>query len=522
MAKTKKYLIICKESYTYPMNFIKDELCKKGYGVEAFFIHSSECLFHDKTLLSFKKRNSDILIHTIEDIALEFSKNYKNSSEYIDYDYLDMVEKKYSPELPFNLLFMCSQFFTTQYHYRFYFRDFTEEEKLYWVQLIYKKMEEVISSVKPDKIIDIDIATIGRNVLHQIARYNNIVYSAIEFSRYKSILLPTYTLGRKTDEYFIHAYNENLKNIDKEPDFINEVEEFRSANTVMVEDYKFNATSKKKAQPLFKDLKRLVSSELFLIKEWIKNFKYTGFYREPPIVANYPKSLWFFFIWIIRERYIFSQFSNLFEVPVENEKYVYFPLHLIPESTTLNKSPFHPNELGVIEAISKSLPIAWKLYVKEHGNMIGERPLSFYKRIKRFSNVRLVTMDFYNDPKPWLINSMGVITLSGTSAFEAAMLGKKALLFGNVFFEVMDGIKKVRSFEELPNLIKEFNIPNVDNIKSAAAYVKTVKMLGAEIGMAELMSYSIRAIEKNEEMPESIKKNLHDLTDLLDTIYGDK
>ena len=46
----------------------------------------------------------------------------------------------------------------------------------------------------------------------------------------------------------------------------------------------------------------------------------------------------------------------MFQVPRNDERYVYMPLHLIPESTTSILTPFYVNELSVIEAVSKSLP----------------------------------------------------------------------------------------------------------------------------------------------------------------------
>lgn len=78
------------------------------------------------------------------------------------------------------------------------------------------------------------------------------------------------------------------------------------------------------------------------------------------------------------------------------------PLHLIPESTTSILSPFYINELSVIEAVSKSIPAGWFLYVKEHQAMLGERSLSFYKAINKLPNVKMVQLNYYNESKPWI------------------------------------------------------------------------------------------------------------------------
>lgn len=64
--------------------------------------------------------------------------------------------------------------------------------------------------------------------------------------------------------------------------------------------------------------------------------------------------------------------------------------------------------------------------------MIGERPLGFYKSIKKLYNVKLVKFNYYSDPKSWILNSKGVITISGSTAFEARMLSRPAAVFGHV------------------------------------------------------------------------------------------
>ena len=114
------------------MNFVKDQLISRGFEVDVFFIYTSESLFKDHSLTSFCQRNSDLTIHTIEDIVKEFKQNYKNAANVLDKEYLNKVNATYCNDLPFNVLLISSQFFTTQYHFRTYFRDMTEEEKLYW------------------------------------------------------------------------------------------------------------------------------------------------------------------------------------------------------------------------------------------------------------------------------------------------------------------------------------------------------------------------------------------------------
>ena len=501
----KKILLVCKEAYTNPMNFVKDELVSLGYEVEALFIHSSEVLLEDDTYKNFIERNDDIKVHSIQDVCRDFINGRNNLDELIDYDYLETIEKKYCDEIPLNLLQISSQLFTTQSHYRFYFRHMKENEKLYYIQLLFKFFEEFLDKNKFFKICDLDIAEIGRSVLHQVSQVLQIPYVSLEFSRYNNIILPTYTLGRKTDKYFIDFCNKNKRSVEQK--YIQEVKDFRNKKAIINEDYKYNNTGKVEGSTLVQDILRLAHGMIYIFKTipgWIK-------YSRTPLIANPFKAFGFFFLWFLRERLIFNKFFSLFKKPGKDERYVYFPLHLIPESTTLNKSPFYTNELAVIEAISKSLPVGVKLYVKEHGAMVGERPFSFYKTIKKFTNVKLVQMNHFSDPKAWITNSLGVATLSGTAAFEAAMLNIPAIMLGSTFFEEIDGISKIDSFQNIPSIIGKFSDLKQDNIDSVATYLKAIDHFGEKVHMVWLLQRSAYLISENLEPCQKVKLEISNL-----------
>jgi len=497
------------------MHFLRKELLERGFKVEVLFIHVTESILNDHSYTSFCELNSDAHIHTFDGVAKHYWATYKNANKLVDYDYLRNIERKYCQDLPIGLLMMSEQCFTTPYHYRFYFRDLTDNEKFYWIQLLFKEIEKIIKAVNPSRIIDIDNAVLGRTILHQVAKRVNIHYTTLESSRYQSVWLPTYTLGRKTDRYFTDAYEALVQSEEIQEQYIDAVNAFREQQSIILPDYKFNDTGKKMSTPLFKDLRKVVRQITVMVKEWARNYKYSGFIARRPMIASYAYAILFFIVWFLRERYLLSKFSRFFEQPKRGEKYVYFPLHLIPESTTLLKSPFYPNEITVIEAVSKALPLGWKLYVKEHGAMIGERPLRFYMKIKRLSNVRICRLDSFLDPKDWIQNSIGVITLSGTSAYEAAMLGKRALMFGNAYFEVLDGVQKISSFSELFEKIQSLALDNRDNVRSCAAYIQLSEKFGAYIPMAEILTKTRESIMKREEITDEIKEHISALADLL-------
>ena len=198
------------------------------------------------------------------------------------------------------------------------------------------------------------------------------------------------------------------------------------------------------------------------------------------------------------------------------------PLHLIPESSTLVKSPMFQDELFLIKSISKSIPINWKLYVKEHPDMLGERPISFYNEVRRIYNVRLIKLDYYNDSRPLILKSKGVITIAGSTALEAAMLGKPSVVFAHSFHNIINSIHVVKSINELEMIFYKFKNyeENASDKKSCAAYLKTTKDFGRQIDIKKTIRLSAQKIAKND-LSLNEEKELNKLIDGLYSLYSD-
>ena len=118
--------------------------------------------------------------------------------------------------------------------------------------------------------------------------------------------------------------------------------------------------------------------------------------------------------------------SENFSEEIPNQKFVYFPLHVDPEASTMVLSPYHTNQLAVIENLSKSIPSDHVLLVKEHIPMIGFRPRDFYKTIRSFPRVILVSPNF--DQFSLISKASYVCSITGTAGLEGLLLRKKVLL----------------------------------------------------------------------------------------------
>ncbi|HEV2489264.1 MAG TPA: hypothetical protein VGT03_05620 [Candidatus Acidoferrales bacterium] len=130
---------------------------------------------------------------------------------------------------------------------------------------------------------------------------------------------------------------------------------------------------------------------------------------------------------------------------------VYFPLHVQPEFTTDVRAPFLSNQVAVIENISKSIPIGHRFIVKEHPNMKGERRLSFYRQLKKLHNVQLVSPSI--DSHTLIERSDAVLTITGSSAWEAILYEKPVIAFGPLCYGFYDLIFHCREFSEFPKVI---------------------------------------------------------------------
>lgn len=112
--------------------------------------------------------------------------------------------------------------------------------------------------------------------------------------------------------------------------------------------------------------------------------------------------------------------------------FVYFPLHVQPEFTTDVRTPLLTNQIALIENISKSLPTGYELIVKEHPGMKGERALADYRALEKIFNVRLLSPSV--DSHELIRQSVAVLTITGSSAWEAILYEKPVVAFGPLYY----------------------------------------------------------------------------------------
>jgi hypothetical protein len=125
----------------------------------------------------------------------------------------------------------------------------------------------------------------------------------------------------------------------------------------------------------------------------------------------------------------FFDIATLDELP---PKFVYYPLQMTPETSINAPAPFFVDQLRAIDAIRLAMPSDHLLVVKEHWASIMVRPLDLVRALRRRSGVVVARFDM---PSIMLIRrAAATLSVTGTAAFEALLLGRPSLLLGPSFF----------------------------------------------------------------------------------------
>ena len=148
-------------------------------------------------------------------------------------------------------------------------------------------------------------------------------------------------------------------------------------------------------------------------------------------------------------------------------------------------TPFYTNQLEIITNIAKSLPVGFKLYVKEHGMMTigGWRSIQYYRQIMALPNVELIHPDV---PSKTLLESCSlVVTINGTTGLEAIFYKKPVIVFSNTSYSTISTVCKIDKIEELPQKIKSLLGSKV-NTSELNNYIDLLERNSFEIDMSSL------------------------------------
>jgi hypothetical protein len=168
-----------------------------------------------------------------------------------------------------------------------------------------------------------------------------------------------------------------------------------------------------------------------------------------------------------------KRFFDLNSVAQLPDKFVYYPLHLSPESSINVMAPFFTDQLRAIDLILENMPSTYYLLVKEHPNMAGVRSASFYRDLRKRAGVLLA--DYSLNNVELIERAACTIGVTGTSCLEAFLLGKPSIHLGKEFFT--DWIRKLDNFDNFHCVISEsINSKEVDLDKIVDLTARVLKI----------------------------------------------
>lgn len=151
-------------------------------------------------------------------------------------------------------------------------------------------------------------------------------------------------------------------------------------------------------------------------------------------------------------RFLTSRKHTIAAADLDRHDYILYPLQTEPEYAVQGLSPEYFFQLEIIAALSRMLPANAKLAVKETFWAVGRRPTGFYRQLQEFRNVIFIDM-LATGPEA-IRGSLGVVTITGTAAFEATTLSKPAAVLGrHNFFGAHEFIFEAGSSADLEPIV---------------------------------------------------------------------
>lgn len=158
-----------------------------------------------------------------------------------------------------------------------------------------------------------------------------------------------------------------------------------------------------------------------------------------------------------------------------SKKFVYFPLHLQPEATTIVCAQKYEKQLYFLDNLAKSVPADTLIYVKEHYSFLGSREDEFYLALQNYPNIVLI--DPWEDSFALIEKSECVATLTGTAGIESMLLRHPVIMGGDIMYENAPGVMRIQDiFDNYLQAINNWKRPaRTDIVKYLAAYFRCAR-----------------------------------------------
>ena len=470
------------------------ELLSQKYDVQKFcgyvFTRESYDYLKNQNSLHFTQLLFDEDIH----------RRYQTES--IDWEFIKRLEIEYGlpnlwPYIELDRIIRSNQLVRA---YPYDTPRYSHEEMIKILQVKAKAIIKFMDEEKPDAVIFSAIGAIGSLLLYSIAKKRNVKILHIRPTcvNTKCTLSGHYGYFSYIDDLFIKLQTGKISLPEHETSVKSFLEKFRQKPEpyCSLDLPKFRPINRRR-QFSFLNPKKFLWSIYWWPKKIIRYL--ADPYRDDYSNINPLWEIWDNFKKKIR---VLIGFESFYDEIDAKENFIFFPLHLEPEIATLLYAPFYKDQLWLIKQIARSLPLDFKLYVKEHPAMVGFRSRRFYRELKKIPNVKLVRPTIESLP---LINTAKlIVTISGTAGWEAIQLKKPVIVFGDVFYEQLPMVKKCVAIEQLPYLVKE-QLENFKHDETALLnFLKAIYQESVDVNFVQIWNIenaSQIATKKNQLLP---------------------
>ncbi len=394
-----------------------------------------------KSGIFYEKNNLSVLNQKLYEtkknynIPLYFSSNQKNVKKKIDFKYLNYLENFILKDRSVYKILSYDRELG-----RCYIQDIVGYNSKYLIEkdqilidLVQKakNIEFILKKLKPEFFCwPTSVSNSSSMLFYSFCRYYKINFITAMTSRFKNYFY-------FADDLFYSNFRIKKKYL-----LYKNKKKFSSKTNKLFKEIKYSENLSSDSIYAKKNLNFLRKTNFFHLFNFVKfffkhlllsillkfNFKYNFLVNTKeyvflqPVLDNWKKYLSIIYL------------KNKFNYKKLNKKYIYYPLHLLPEYSTQLKGNNFMNQLYLIETLSKNIPIGYELFVKEHPSSIEShaRSTTFYKTIEKFPNVKI--LDFSLPSKKIIKNASLVVVLDGTTAIEAILLGVPVLCMSTFIY----------------------------------------------------------------------------------------
>lgn len=349
--------------------------------------------------------------------------------------------------------------------------------------------EEIIGEVDPNIIISLERSTVPNNLIYEIALEKEIKFLTLISSRFESrwIVREDFGIGMSSEQYQHILENYQLNN----SDFQSHVNGFSGEGSYQSVSHEIQKNFQRQQDNRFRNWMRecriligKIYSRTFLRPRDL-NFK----------IIRLREDLFKLTMLEIRKS-IIMLFRSLGlkiwgKTKVPSEKFILWCLHMRPEGSVLVLGDA-ADEIEILLDFVKVLPAGIKIAVKENPEMFGIREFGFYKRLK--SNKNIILIDPFTATVELINASLGVVGISGTVLFEAALLGKPTLALGKPEFLPFLSHSGVH---ETPNFFKYLETSNKELVRrKIEPYLRYIQVEGTSPSFRVGQTYSEESRDK--------------------------